>query len=219
VSGAVGIIADSLARYTNFYYSLENMRRPVNTSVIFRVGADRGRSRNRIVEAALENGSEWVLFLDDDVTFSPDLLLTLLSREQPVVASLYLQRTDPFLPIAFAEKDENGDYWPLDLGSCPQNGLVSVRAAGTGGMLIRSEVFRQIHAPWFVHTTKQSEDIYFCDRLAEADIPLFVDMDARLGHMGAFAIFPDWADGWAAGISVSPTMKVVLPIQSPVPTG
>jgi hypothetical protein len=165
----------------------------------------------------LERGSEWILFLDDDHTFPPHLLLTLLEKQQDVVASLYLQRADPFLPIAFASKDDEGSYWPLDLSECPQNGLVKVRAAGTGGMLIRSEVFYNIPAPWFVHTTNQSEDMYFCDLLAENGYGMFVDLDAPLGHVAPMNVFPTWEDGhgWTAGLSVSPSMRVVLPIQMP----
>lgn len=190
---------------------------PVNTAVDFEIGADRGRSRNTLVERSLERGSEWMLFLDDDHTFPPGLLLQLLSHDQPVVASLYLQRTDPFLPIAYTSKDENGDYWPLDLNDCERHGLVPVAGAGTGGMLIRSEVFHQLDPPWFVHTTQQSEDLFFCDRVVAAGIPLFVDLDAPLGHIGANNFFPNWEDGhgWTAAISVSPSMKVVLPIVMP----
>jgi hypothetical protein len=82
-------------------------------------------------------------------------------------------------------------------------------------MLIRSEVFHELEPPWFVHTTKQSEDLYFCDRLAEAGFPMFVDLNARLGHLAVFNIYPDFDEQWGAGISVSPSMKVVLPIVMP----
>lgn len=216
MSGSIGIISDSLARYTHFYQCLTALELPVNTALDFRIGADRGRSRNSLVEASLERGSEWMFFLDDDHTFSSGILKILLAKDQPVVASLYLQRTDPFLPIAYVEKDDDGNYWPLDITACPEHGLVTVVGAGTGGMLIRSEVFREIDPPWFVHTTQQSEDLMFCDLLAEAEIPLYVDMDARLGHITPISVFPDYENGqWTAGISVSPSMKVLLPIQMP----
>ncbi len=199
-----------------FTQALTSMRAPVNTELDFHVGSDRGRGRNRLVERSLERGSEWMLFLDDDHTFPPTLLNQLLSHDQPIVASLYLQRADPFLPIAYAVKEE-GNYWPLDLSVCDKEGLVEVAGAGTGGMLIRSEVFTKIPAPWFVHTTEQSEDLYFCDRAREAGIPIYVDLAARLGHIAAMNVYPTFEDGaWAAGLSVSPAMHVVLPIQKPL---
>jgi hypothetical protein len=216
-----------LGRYTAFTAAFGNLIKPVNTAGDWEIGADRGRSRNALVERSLERGSEWILFLDDDHAFPPQLLNILLSRELPVVAGLYLQRTDPFLPIAYIDKDEQGRYTPVDLNDCPQHGTIPVRAAGTGGMLIRSEVFHQIPGPWFIHTTQQSEDLYFCDLLHEHGIPLALDLNARLAHLGVIAVAPDWVrpDGggpeqWAAGLRVSPSMSVHLPIVMPggVPT-
>lgn len=216
ISGTVGIIADSTGRYTMFTQALISLHSPVNTAVDFRIGADRGRSRNSLVRASLERGSEWICFFDDDHTFPPTLLNQLLSHEEPIVASLYLQRSDPFLPIAYAEKRDS-NYWPLDLSSLPAHGLAPVVGAGTGGMLIRSEVFHALPEPWFVHTTEQSEDLYFCDRAVEAGFPIYVDLDARLGHIAAINVFPSYEEdtGWAAGLSVSPAMRVLMPIQMP----
>lgn len=214
MSGTVGVIADMAGRYTMFSQALIALQAPVNTAIDWEIGADRGRSRNNLVQRSLDRGSEWILFLDDDHTFPPTLLKGLLERDQPVVASLYLQRTDPFLPIAYTAK-KDGFYWPLDIGAQDPHGLVPVVGAGTGGMLIRSEVFHEIEPPWFVHTTEQSEDLYFSDRVVEAGIPMFVDLDARLGHLAVFNIFPVYDEQWAAGISVSPSMNVVLPIVMP----
>jgi len=217
MSGTVGVIADMAGRYTMFSQALIALRAPVNTAIDWEIGADRGRSRNNLVQRSLDRGSEWILFLDDDHTFPPTLLTGLLAREQPVVASLYLQRTDPFLPVAYTSK-KDGFYWPLDIGACDPHGIVPVVGAGTGGMLIRSEVFHEIEPPWFVHTTEQSEDLYFCDRLVEAGIPMFVDLDARLGHLAVFNIFPVYDEQWVAGVSVSPSMRVTLPIVMPETT-
>lgn len=201
-----------------FTQALIALRAPVNTAIDFEIGADRGNSRNNLVRRSLERGSEWILFLDDDHTFPPTLLNGLLERNEPVVASLYLQRSDPFLPVAYTSRDDEGKYWPLDLPAQDRHGLVPVVGVGTGGMLIRSEVFHQLPDPWFVHTTEQSEDLYFCSLLMEAGIPLFVDLDARLGHLAVFNIYPDFDEQWGAGISVSPSMKVVLPIVMPEAT-
>jgi hypothetical protein len=217
MSGTVGVIADMAGRYTQFTQSLIGLRAPVNTEIDWEIGSDRGRSRNNLVRRSLERGSEWILFLDDDHSFAPDLLLGLLKHEQPIVASLYLQRSDPFLPLAFTRKEDDS-YWPLDLPEQDRHGIVPVVGAGTGGMLIRSEVFRQLPEPWFIHTTKQSEDLYFCDRAVEEGIPIFVDLDARLGHLAVFNIYPDYDEQWAAGISVSASMKVLLPIVMPEET-
>lgn len=187
---------------------------PVNTAVQFKVGPDRGKCRDYLVEQSLERGSEWILFLDDDHSFSPTLLLQLLRHDQPIVASLYLQRQNPFYPIAFERKDEEGMYWPVELGDKPAAGLVPIVAAGTGGMLIRSEVFYDLEQPWFLHTDEQSEDLYFCDKAIEHGFPMFVDLEARLGHITPINVIPQyWPDeGWSAALVVSGSMTVGLRI-------
>jgi len=211
VSGTVGVIADLAGRYSQFWGCLNHLRKPVNTAGDFEFGADRARSRNNLVRRSLDRGSEWIMFLDDDQTFKPSILTEALAVGQPVVAALYTQRVAPYLPIAYADKDDVG-YWPLDLRNHGPNELVQVRAAGTGGMLIRSEVFRELgDIHWFMHTTEQSEDMFFCDRLAEAGIPMFVHTGVRLGHIAPAVVFPDWDDErgeWVAGLQFSHTTSV-----------
>lgn len=215
MSGVVGVIADQAGRYTAFMQSLTSLSVPVNTGIDYEIGADRGVSRNALVRRSLERGAEWILFLDDDGHFPPFLLRRLLSHEQPIVASLYLRRAAPFVPIAFAERDEDGNYWPLDLTKCPEDGLVQVIGAGTGGMLIRSEVFHQLEDPWFVHTTEQSEDLHFCAKAVEAGIPIYVDLGAKLGHIAPAVVYPTYEGGqWCAGLNFASSTRIVLPIDA-----
>jgi hypothetical protein len=187
---------------------------PVNTQVQFKVGSERGHSRDLLVEESLERGSEWILFLDDDHSFPPHLLMQLLSREQPIVASLYLQRQPPFWPVAYGSKSEDGLYTALDMRALQGGGIVPVAAAGTGGMLIRSEVFYDLEPPWFLHTDQHSEDLYFCDRAIEAGYPIYVDLEARLGHIAPVNVVPTYNTdtGWLATLVVGQAMNVGLRI-------
>ena len=216
MAGSVGIIADSTARYTEFTECLLGLttRMPVNTQVRFKVGPDRGVSRDWLVADSLERGSEWILFLDDDHSFPSTLLMQLLSHEEPIVASLYLLRQPPFWPIAYESKSADGLYTALDLKGCEGSGLVPVVAAGTGGMLIRSEVFYEIEPPWFLHTDEHSEDLYFCDRAIAAGFPIFVDLEARLGHITPVNVVPSHHPdaGWLATLVVGQAMNVGLAI-------
>ena len=213
MSGTVGVICDLAARYSSFTECLARMHSPANTAVEFGKGADRSVNRNHVVRQALSYGSEWVLFLDDDHSFPPTLLTRLLSHGQPVVASLYLRRAAPFHPIAYGARDETGAYLPVDLTGCGPAELVPVVGAGTGGMLIRSEVFRALEDPWFVHTTEKSEDLSFCEKALEVGFPLFVDTGARLGHIAPAETFPAFENGqWCAGLNFAASTRVLLPL-------
>jgi hypothetical protein len=61
-------------------------------------------------------------------------------------------------------------------------------------MLIAMDVFEKISAPWFAtpwikdRGCFMGEDSFFCQRLHEAGIPLFIDHDLskQVGHIGTF---------------------------------
>lgn len=214
MSGHVGIIANDAGRYTIFSVALTQLKHPVNTGILWKLTSDRIIGRNAVVRDALDVGSEWVMFLDDDHTFPADILNQLLSHNLPVVGALYVQRAAPFMPIAYSSKnEEDGMYTPLRLtDDLPEKGLVQVRACGTGGMLIRSEVFHQLEYPWFEHG-EASEDLIFCDKVHELGIPIHVDTGIRMGHLSMAACWPDHSTGkWAIGFSLADGFEMIAAI-------
>lgn len=211
MSGMVGQISNDTARYAMFYVAKEGLHKPVNTRSEFSLTGDRILGRNKLAKIAVETGQEWLMFLDDDHTFGPELLTRLLSHDVPVVGALYLQRQMPFLPIAYATKDEDGTYWPVDLNQHGEDDLITVRGLGTGGMLIRTEIFRELEYPWFEHG-RASEDLIFCDRVYEAGLgPIYCDLGARMGHLSPAALWPTFTDGkWAAGFALADGFSVTV---------
>lgn len=214
MSGMVGVIANDTGRYSLFTFMLTTLSTPVNTKIQPALTSDRILGRNKLAKLAIEDGSEWLLFIDDDHAFKHDLLLKLLAHEVPIVGSLYLQRMLPFAPVAYSHKEDD-HYIPLDLTTSPEDGLVEVCAVGTGGMLVRTEVFRELEYPWFEHG-RASEDLIFCDRARDAGFPIYCDLGARLGHFTVSAIWPSWVDQeWVVGFSVADNFSLYVPIEKP----
>lgn len=214
MSGVVGVAANDSGRYTFFAAALTALQTPVNTAVMWAIGSDRIVGRNRLVQQSLEIGSEWLWFLDDDHVFPPDLLLRLLAHDQPVVAALYLQRQVPFAPVAYSHR-EGDKYVPLVLPDLEPDACVEVRAAGTGGMLIRSEVFRAVSEPWFEHGAA-SEDLIFCEKARAAGFTIHCDLAARLGHLTSTIVWPTIVDErWAVGFTVADKLGLHVEIEKP----
>lgn len=196
---------------------LTQLRHPVNTKIDWVLTSDRIIGRNTLARRAVEEGAEWLLFLDDDHLFRPDILNRLLAWDVPIVGGLYLQRMMPFASVAYTAKTESGNYIPIDLTSLPGEGLAEVCALGTGGMLIRTEVFREIGGQWFEHG-RASEDLIFCDKAVEAGFPIYVDLGVHLGHLSPSAIWPSFDEGkWNVGVSVADNFSMKVPIQPPEP--
>lgn len=207
----IGVITNDTARYAMYYVAERNLHKPVNTVTEQVLTGDRVYGRNILSKMAVDKGMEWILFLDDDHTFGPGLLTRLLHHDVPIVGALYLQRQMPFLPIAYASKDENDAYWPIDLNAYGEDDLVVVRGIGTGGLLIRTEILRGLEYPYFEYGLT-TEDLIFCDRIYDADLgPIYCDLGARMGHLSPAALWPTFTDGkWAAGFALADGFSVTV---------
>lgn len=211
MSGTIGIVASDLGRYTMFTKCLIHIRAPVNTQIEWGVGTDFANNRNGLVRQSLDRGSEWMFFLDDDHAFPPDHLIRLLSHEQPIVASLYASRASPFNPIAYDFVSEAEGWTAVELKGRGKDELVAVDGAGTGGMLVRSEVFHAMPYPWFEKTKIGSEDLEFCRKAKELGFPVLLDLGAPMGHMTTASIWPSFVDGdWTSGITMADGSSIFL---------
>jgi len=220
MSGIVGIVVNSAARYHAFTVCITSMKAPPNTSLQWVLGSDRIIGRNKLVKNAIRDGAEWLFFLDDDHAFAPDILMRLLAHDKDIVASLYLQRIKPFVPIAYESFDEETKtYTALDLTKYGKNDLVPIRAAGTGGMLIKTEVFRALEDPWF-HLTEGigSEDMPFCDDAHNAGFEIYCDLGTPLGHIDPMIIWPSYFDEekeWGVGFNLADNFNLYIPLEKP----
>ena len=165
--------------------------RPPDTRVMWVKGLDVTANYNKIIES-LEG--EWFWIMGDDHVFDPLILIQLLNHNLDVVVPLCLQRQAPFMPVVYSGEEPREDGMPLFVTAVlPPNGLVEVHAAGTAGMLIRRHVLDAIKRPVFQTSgVHQNEDLNLCQKIREAGFKIHCDVDARLGHIGVFGIFPMW---------------------------
>lgn len=209
-------------RYSAFSECLANLRKPNGSEVMFATGIDIGANRNKIVKRALNDGFEWVLFLDDDMVFEPGHLERLLAHNRHVVASLYVNRKPPHGVMAFNQNTwvpvtyygaEGVRLWKaVSLEGAPATGLADIVAAGTGGMLISHEVFEKIkYDTWFDHF-QSTDDLAFCQRVVEAGFPLFLDLSARMGHITEHVVWPHFSDEWHVRYRLSENDNIDVPL-------
>jgi len=139
------------------------------------------------------------------------------------VCAMYLRRAGNFSPVAAICRDEESNlYDSIDLTTLPEKGLLKIWATGGAGMLVKAEVFRAIDtAPtWFEYGRVKgrdwnaSEDFIFCEKVNEAGFDIYLDLEARLGHLAPCAIWPSWVDQeWAVGFSVADGLRLYCPIE------
>ena len=175
-----------------------------------RVAEARSQIVDHFLQDSVYKGADWLLMVDDDEDFDPDLIERLLAyadvRERPIIGGLVIAgspdgRQYPTVYKLWNTEDGHLDMDPAKLSELPDTGLVKVGATGAGCLLVHRWVLihmlRQFNKlsdgrpnpyPWFVEglVTAQGkpmgEDIAFCRKAMVMGIPIHVAMDVRLPH-------------------------------------
>lgn len=151
----------------------------------FATGTIIPHNREVMAMAALEIGCTHVLMLDSDMTFPPDTFHRLIKHKKDIVACNCPSRDGKLTPTA---RTLDGS----DRLSPDSSGLVEVQLAGTGIILISTDVFKALQRPWFEFSWRQEmqgwlgEDLAFCEKAREAGFKVHVDADLskEIGHIG-----------------------------------
>lgn len=148
------------------------------------------KNRRKICGFAMKLNSTHVLMIDSDMTFPPDTLERLLAHDKPVIAANCVYKRDDVIKWTAYHKVGKKDSKMID--SAKMSGIQKVWRVGTGVMLINVEVLKELGLPWFLVAwnpmigQEQGEDYFFCQRLEEKGIDLWVDHDLskEIGHIG-----------------------------------
>jgi GT2 family glycosyltransferase len=153
--------------------------------VVAEEGYTISENRSYIAIQALKNNSEYLLFVDDDMTFTPDTLDKLLARKKDIIGVPYYSRKLPRESVVVYEDGTTVR------GELPE-GVFKCQHVGTGVMLVKMEVFNKIDRPFFnmkTHLTGftlMGEDAWFCEKAREKGIEIWCDPVLKIGHLGDY---------------------------------
>lgn len=152
--------------------------------------------RQNLCRTSIEAGASHIFMFDSDARFPKYAVDRLLEWDKPVVSVNASKRKRPVGPTArkknlfFGDNTETESVWPdpekLD--------LEEVETVGMHMMLIRTDVFFELEYPWFsMPFVEQAdkwvgEDVFFCGRLKEAGVPLYIDhgLSWEVKHIGDY---------------------------------
>lgn len=144
-------------------------------------------ARNLTVEFAIENGYDYILWMDDDMVIMPgsNILTKLLAHDKDIIAPLFFTRRIPYLPLLFDKVTRaDGAYTTYDHRIDYKRELQKVDGIGFGFVLTKIEVFKKIGNPYFVSSPGLGEDIYFCTKAQQNGYEIYCDASIDLGHIG-----------------------------------
>jgi len=201
--GSVGVVVGvpACGRPTSVRWgiNLAAMVYPLNTAVEYcsPEGAEVGLARDYVVRYALDRNAKLVWFIDDDVlppNWAAQRLISALRKhpEAGACGGIYPAKRDDYQPLVF-QNDLSGPYYDWKPGEVFEvTGFI-----GTGCLMIKTEVFREIEPPWFESSDypRQTDDHYFCQKLLAANRVILADAGVLCGHF-------DWKTGkgyWPPG--------------------
>lgn len=157
--------------------------------------------REKLAQSALDEGADYILWIDADMRFPKNTIDRLLKHDKPIVGvnattrSIPVRATAKNLEIDF-EKQEN--HW-RSVSSKGKTGLEQVTSIGCGVMMVKREVFEKTPRPWFWFEVIPGdkllgEDVYFCVKAHDAGFHTWVDHDLsnEIGHVGRYTF--GWHD-------------------------
>lgn len=144
-------------------------------------------SRQMMVAKALSIGATHLMFVDSDMLIPMDTARRLLERRKEFVAANCTTRKFPTEQVGHSLEGER-------LDSRGKHGLEEVQHVGLAVSMIETEVLRDLVPPLFLMDwipsmqTYCGEDVYFCQKLVEKGVKLWIDHDVsqKVQHVGKY---------------------------------
>jgi SAM-dependent methyltransferase len=185
--------------FTKWFKNWSTVTKPPNTTTSFDSTMPLSTNRNKCVQRAIDEGWEYLCFLDHDQILQHDTVIQLWKYNLPVVGGLYFERSYPHLPLIYNFSNEGQTIRVLH--DYPK-GLIQCDVLGMGCSLWKTSIFKQFPAPWFTYEKKGrgigtenwgTEDISVFAKLKELNIPVHIDTNLTVGHTGMYTFTEeDW---------------------------
>ena len=152
-------------------------------------------AREKLAQAALEVGADYMIMFDDDMTLPIDFAECMLLDMETnphigILGALAFTRNPPHFPVMYTchegyDPVRHLTFWKNEyVKNYPRDQLVECDAVGFGGVCIRMDIFDKLTPPYFFSTSGTGEDIYFCYKAKkEARTRVFMDTRIKLGHL------------------------------------
>ena len=174
-----------------FCNSLALLQKAGDCTLMMKSGSLIYTSRNALATAAIHTEADLVFWLDSDMVFKPDVLLRMLKTLQEnnldILSGLYFRRVPPYSPVLFDQLEINGVEAKYSEFQSIPDGLFEVGACGFGCVLMKTDVFFDVHAKFgnmFAPIGNNGEDVAFCWRARQCGYKIYCDPSVICGHVG-----------------------------------
>lgn len=147
-------------------------------------------SRNSMLEQAIINDFDYLMFIDSDVIFPAEAVCQLLADKKDIVTGIYYERKGNHRPVLFKNVTlRDGDIAPSAdfVTEFPNDKPFEIDACGMGFCLINTKavfpVIKKYKSP-FEPYEGLGEDLSFCYKCRQEGIKIYADPRFDLKHIG-----------------------------------
>lgn len=180
-----------------FCQSLALLQKVGDCALAMKAGALIYASRDDLAVKAAQMEADYVLWLDSDMRFDPDLLVrlfdTLKKNDLDIVTGLYFRRVPPYSAVLFDKLEMDGEKCEWSEFKDVPEGLFEVGGCGFGCVLMKTDVFFDVQGKFgkmFTPIGGTGEDLAFCWRARQCGYKIVCDPSIVCGHVG-YAVIDD----------------------------
>lgn len=192
---------------TAFVNCLFQLQRNPDDDCMFSASSLIYDARNKLGNIAVQNEAEFMLWLDSDIIFEPDLLDRMFDSlgDKDFITGLYFNRRPPYKPTIFSEagysEGEGNLVIPVaeHFFDYPKDRLFQIDACGFGCVLMKTKMFSEIFDKKglpFSPILGFGEDISFCIRAKELGYELWCDPAIKVGHITQTTVTEELSEAW-----------------------
>lgn len=186
-----------------FCASLAMLKRTGDSVVGFEISSLVYTARNNLAAKAIQLGADFVLWLDSDMVFAPDILERLFADYQAgkgdIISGLYFRRVAPFKPVLFSavESTAEGPFTAAP-ESIPDD-VFEIAGCGFGCVLMPADVLMDVIGKFgnpFDPINGMGEDLSFCWRARQCGYRIVCDPAVSLGHVANMVVDRSFFDSY-----------------------
>ena len=192
----IGIASALTKPFTNFLVSLESLKTTLSSNHEVQIehtidfcGVD--RARNVLTRKLLDDGCDYILYVDDDMMFDSRSVELMLEANKALVCGLMFRKVFPFSPTIMKINDRVNVRDVGFYGDYPSYQLFEIGACGFAFTLVDRIVLQDLEFEqdkWFKFDGFTSEDFDFCFRAREKGHRVWCDSRVKTRHIGGMGV-------------------------------
>ena len=183
-----------------FVEAMMRLKRPEGTALCFQKNSLVYDGRNLLSLKAINEGYDYVFWLDSDMVPPADtiqmLLDDMMEYQVDMVTGLYLKRSFPPVPVLYDDVHEPTIEEGGNVSRCireymdyPRDRIFPVKGCGFGCVMTSVPLLKRVwdkYWPAFNPYPWAGEDVSFCHRVNQLGHTILCDSRVKCGHIGHF---------------------------------